>query len=190
MRTAYQPDPDFVVEEHLQNLFGTSRAHRHVDARVVAAKRFEDTRQNIRADRQRRADTQVAEFGITQRLECVLAFLYVLECPFGVLQIGLAGVGELHGATRPLEQILAQLTLERLDAGAHGWLCQVQDLSRFAEAVVRRNLHKGLKLRQVDHDRTAIPESLLCGHTVAQCRAYGGGITPGLRTSTSPRTRA
>ena len=149
---AHEADLGLVLQQHLQHLLGAAGAHRDLDAREAGAEGLEQARQDVGADRRRRGEDQRAGLQVAQRVDGVAAGVQGLQHALGVGQEAGADLGEADAAAGALEQALAQVAFQRLDAGRHRRLSQEQRLRGAAKAALVRDLHEGFKLTEI-HSR-------------------------------------
>ena len=118
-----------------------------VDARVQVGEALQDGRQDVGAHRRRGAQRQAAGARgaqVGQRLAAVVDGLDRRVRRTG--RNTRPGVGQPHAAAGSNEEDLAQLLLERLDAGGQGGLGHIQRLGRAADVAGAGDLDKGLNL--------------------------------------------
>src|SRR2546428_4905659 len=83
---------------------------------------------------------------VLYRIACLLQRL---EHPLDIRQEHISGVGQAHTAPAPLEQLLPQLPLQRLDPRRNRWLRQLEHLRRSAERAVDSDLYEGFDLTEI-----------------------------------------
>ena len=125
--------------------------HADLDARIRRAVLARIFGKHVRAHRQRRTQLERADVEVAHALDRVAALLQRLQRAAGVRKERRAHLREPHAAAVALEQRLAQIALERLDARGDGGLREEQRVRRLAEGAVLGDLYKRLDLSEV-HD--------------------------------------
>ncbi len=146
---ADQPDLDLVGLKHGQHLFGAACVDRDIDAAVAAAKSAQDVGESVGGDRESGAQVEGPDLDVAHLVDDVPPFSHRLQDALRVGEEGEAGVREPHAAAAAFEQLLAQLTLQGLDASGDGRLGQLENFGRAAEAVVGGHLDEGFYLTEV-----------------------------------------
>ena len=100
-------------------------------------------------DGERGAEFEGADLEVAHAVERVAAVLQCLERPPRVRQERRSHLGQPHAAAVALEQRLAEVAFERLDARRHRRLGEEQRLRCLAEAAVLRHLYERFDLSEI-----------------------------------------
>ncbi len=98
--------------------------------------------QDVGADGGCRGEDQRPGLQVAQRIDGIAAGVEGLQHALGVRQEAGADLGEPDAAAGALEQPLAKVAFQRLDARRYGWLGKKQRLSSATETALIRHLHK------------------------------------------------
>ena len=144
-RTAHA-EVHLVAEDHLEDLLGVAGAHADAHVRVRRPERLEQPRQEVRTDRGRGADEELADLPRPQLLDRLAPVEHLPDRALGVREENPAGVGERHTAAAAHEEVDPQVGLERLEPRRERGLREVERLRRAAHAGEPGDLGEGFEL--------------------------------------------
>ncbi len=113
---------DFAGQQVLDDVFAGAGAHADVDAGALGVEALQDAGKDVGAEAGAGTHSEAADLSVAHRLDGLGAFLDGGEGALGVGEEGAAGVGKDDAAAGALEEALAQLAFQGLDACGDGRL--------------------------------------------------------------------
>jgi hypothetical protein len=148
---------DAALHQPLHHVGGQALDHGQRGRRQPRAEGLHQRRGQAARQARRQPEGQRAGGRAAQRLELLPGALHLLQDAAAVCQQPAAGVGERHAAAVALEQVLAQLHLERPHLAAERRLRDPQHAGCAREAAELGHLHEVLDLLEVHRARIVPP---------------------------------